>query len=225
MIIWIIFIAIALASFIVQRLLEKNIEEAKKIPVKHGLSGKDIAEFMLSNYGVNGVKIVSIGGVLTDHYDPAQKIINLSSDVYNGRDVAAAAIAAHETGHALQHALGYQPLKMRSALVPFVAYASKFTTWVILAGIILIEMTPMVMFAGILLFAVSTIFSFVTLPVELNASQRALDWLNQAGIVSPDQAEVAEKALKSAANTYVVAAMSSLATLIYYILIFMGRRE
>ena len=136
-----------------------------------------------------------------------------------------AATAAHETGHALQHALGYQPLKMRSALVPFVAYASKFTTWVILAGIILIEMTPMVMFAGILLFAVSTIFSFVTLPVELNASQRALDWLNQAGIVSPDQAEVAEKALKSAANTYVVAAMSSLATLIYYILIFMGRRE
>ncbi|MCQ2058295.1 MAG: zinc metallopeptidase [Bacteroidaceae bacterium] len=225
MIIWIIFIAIALASFIVQRLLEKHIEEAKKVPLKHGLSGKEVAEFMLSNYGVNGVKIVSIGGVLTDHYDPAQKIINLSSDVYNGRDVAAAAVAAHETGHALQHALGYHPLKMRSALVPFVAYASRFTTWVILAGIILIEMTPMVMLAGILLFAVSTIFSFVTLPVELNASQRALDWLNQADIVSPDQAEIAEKALKSAANTYVVAAMSSLATLIYYILIFMGRRE
>lgn len=222
---WIVFIAVALVSYLVQRRLNKIMSDASKVGISHGLRGKDVAELMLSQNGVIGVRIKCIDGLLTDHYDPATKTISLSSDVYNGSNVTAAAVAAHETGHALQHAMGYQPLTMRSKLVPIVSFSSRLLSWVLLAGIILIELVPGILLAGICLFAVTTLFSFITLPVELNASQRALNWLGKTGIVSRADAPVAEKALRSAAYTYVVAAISSLATLIYYILIFMGRRE
>lgn len=222
---WIVFIAVALVSYLVQRRLNKIMSDASKVGISHGLRGKDVAELMLSQNGVTGVRIKCIDGLLTDHYDPATKTISLSSDVYNGSNVTAAAVAAHETGHALQHAMGYQPLTMRSKLVPIVSFSSRLLSWVLLAGIILIELVPGILLAGICLFAVTTLFSFITLPVELNASQRALNWLGKTGIVSRADAPVAEKALRSAAYTYVVAAISSLATLIYYILIFMGRRE
>lgn len=222
---WIIFIAIALISYIVQQRLNKIMSSASKVGIAHGLRGKDVAELMLSQNGVTGVTVKCIDGFLSDHYDPVSKTISLSRDIYNGNNVAAAAVAAHETGHAIQHAVGYQPLKMRSKLVPIVSFSSKLLSWILLAGIILIELVPGILLAGICLFAVTTLFSFITLPVELNASQRALSWLGKTGIVARRDEQVAEKALRSAAYTYVVAAISSLATLIYYILIFMGRRE
>lgn len=222
---WIVFIALALISYIVQQRLNSIMSSASKVGIAHGLCGKDVAELMLSQNGVTGVKVRCIDGLLTDHYDPTTKTISLSRDIYNGNNVAAAAVAAHETGHAIQHAMGYQPLKMRSKLVPVVSFSSKLLSWILLAGIILIELVPGILLAGICLFAVTTLFSFITLPVELNASQRALNWLGKTGIVARKDEQTAEKALRSAAYTYVVAAISSLATLIYYILIFMGRRD
>ena len=223
MTIYVIFIVIALVSYLVQSSLKSKFEKYSQMPI--GMSGKEIAEKMLHDNGIYDVKVLSTNGMLTDHYNPANKTVNLSESVYASRSVAAAAVAAHECGHAVQHATKYGALQLRSSLVPVVSFASQWMSWLLLAGILLIETMPSIMLVGIVLFAMTTLFSFVTLPVEINASQRALAWLNNTGIVTGREHECAKDALKSAAYTYVVAALSSLATLIYYIIIFMGRRD
>jgi Zn-dependent membrane protease YugP len=191
----------------------------------NGMTGRDVAIKMLHDNGIYDVKVTSTPGMLTDHYNPANKTVNLSEGVYGSNSVAAAAVAAHECGHALQHARAYAPLKMRSALVPVVQFSSSIVSWVLLAGILMVQSMPQILLAGIVLFAASTLFSFITLPVEINASQRALAWMSSAGITNVFNHKAAEDALKSAAYTYVVAALSSLATLIYYVSIYMGRRD
>lgn len=223
--IWIIFIAIMILSWIVSATLKSRFNKYSKIPVDNGMSGKQIAERMLYDNGIYDVTVQSVAGKLTDHYNPEKKTINLSPEVYNSRSIAAAAVAAHETGHAVQHATAYAWLGFRSKLVPVVSFSAKWVTWIILAGIILINIFPALLLSGIILFALTTLFSFVTLPVEFNASQRALAWLSNAGITSYDNQEKAKDALKWAASTYVIAAIGSLATLLYYIMIFMGARE
>ncbi len=223
--IWIIFIGIALLSYIVQANLDSKFKKYSKIPVGGGMTGRDVAEKMLHTYGLDDVKVTCIEGRLTDHYNPADRTVNLSRDVYSSCSVAAAAVAAHECGHAVQHATAYAPLKMRSSLVPVVSFASKWVSWILLAGILCVERFPGVLLLGIILFAMSTLFSIITLPVEINASQRALVWLDRSGITSSYNHRDAESALRSAAYTYVVAALSSLATLVYYVMIYMGRRE
>jgi len=220
--IYIIFIVFALISFLLQNRLQSKFKRYSKLPVPNGMTGKDVAEKMLHDNGIYDVKVISTSGHLTDHYNPANKTINLSEQVYASSNVAAAAIAAHETGHAVQHAYAYAPLTLRSKLVPVVSFASMWMQWVLLAGIIFLQSFPQLMLAGIILFALTTLFSFITLPVEINASQRALAWLNNAGITNYETHEPAKDALKTAAYTYVVAALGSLATLVYYILIFMG---
>ena len=223
--IWIIFIGIALLSYIVQANLNSKFKKYSKIPVGGGMTGRDVAEKMLRDNGIYDVKVTCVEGHLTDHYNPADHTVNLSRDVYSSCSVAAAAVAAHECGHAVQHAKAYGPLKMRSALVPAVSFASKYVSWILLIGILCIESFPGVLLFGIALFALSTLFSFITLPVEINASKRALVWLDHSGITSSYNQRDAESALRSAAYTYVVAALSSLATLIYYVMIYMGRRD
>lgn len=223
MTIYVIFIVIALVSYLVQSSLKNKFEQYSRMPI--GLSGKEVAEKMLHDNGIYDVKVLSTNGMLTDHYNPANKTVNLSESVYASRSVAAAAVAAHECGHAVQHATKYGALQLRSSLVPVVSFASQWMSWLLLAGILLIETMPSIMLVGIVLFAMTTVFSFVTLPVEINASQRALAWLNNTGIVIGREHECAKDALKSAAYTYVVAALGSLATLMYYIMIFMGRRR
>lgn len=223
--IWIIFIAIALLSYIVQANLSSKFKKYSKIPLANGMTGRDVAEKMLHTYGLDSVKVTCIEGRLTDHYNPADRTVNLSREVYSSCSVAAAAVAAHECGHAVQHATAYGPLKMRSSLVPVVSFASKYVSWILLIGILCVESFPGVLLLGIGLFAMSTLFSFITLPVEINASQRALAWLDRSGITSSYNHRDAESALRSAAYTYVVAALSSLATLVYYVMIYMGRRD
>ena len=223
--IWIIFIGIALLSYIVQANLNSKFKKFSKIPLANGMTGRDVAEKMLQVHGIHDVKITCIEGKLTDHYNPADNTVNLSRDVYSSCSVAAAAVAAHECGHAVQHATAYGPLKMRSALVPAVSFASKWVSWVLLAGIMVVERFPGLLLFGILLFATTTLFSFITLPVEINASQRALAWLDRSGVTSSYNQRDAESALRSAAYTYVVAALSSLATLVYYVMIYLGRRD
>jgi hypothetical protein len=223
--IWIIFGIFMLLSLMVSNRLKSKFKSYSKIPIGYGLSGKEVAEKMLHDNGIYNVKVVSVGGELTDHYHPLKKTINLSRDVYNGRSVSAAAVAAHECGHAVQHAHAYSFLQFRSAMVPAVSFASRWVQWVILAGIILIQSFPQILLAGIILFGLTTLFSFITLPVEINASKRALVWLNNAGITDNVTHPKAKDALNWAAYTYVVAALGSLATLLYYIMIFMGARE
>ena len=217
---WIIFIAIALASWLVSYSLKRKFEQYSKEALP--MNGRDVAAKMLRDHGITDVQITHIDGQLTDHYNPATKTVNLSRDVYYGTNVAAAAVAAHECGHAVQHATAYAPLKMRSALVPVVSFASNWMTWILLAGMLMIETFPQILLAGICLFALTTLFSFITLPVEVNASQRAVNWLQESGLTDRETTEMASDALHSAAYTYVVAALSSLATLVYYILIFIG---
>ena len=223
--IWIIFIGIALLGYIVQANLNSKFKKYSKIPVGGGMTGRDVAEKMLRDNGIYDVKVTCVEGHLTDHYNPENHTVNLSRDVYESCSVAAAAVAAHECGHAVQHATAYGPLKMRSSLVPVVSFASKWVSWILLAGIFVVERFPEVLLLGICLFAMTTLFSFITLPVEINASQRALAWLDRSGITSSYNHRDAESALRSAAYTYVVAALSSLATLVYYIMIYMGRRD
>ncbi|NDV59617.1 zinc metallopeptidase [Bacteroides sp. 519] len=223
--VWIIFIGIAVASFLVQLNLQNKFKKYSKVPVSNGMTGRDVAMKMLRDNGIYDVQVISTSGQLTDHYNPQNKTVNLSDGVYNSNSIMAAAVAAHECGHAVQHARAYAPLKMRSALVPFVSYASQYMSWVLLAGIIFLESFPQLLLVGIILYASTTLFSFITLPVEINASKRALVWLNGAGISDSRNHAQAEDALRSAAYTYVVAALGSLATLIYYIMIFMGRRD
>ncbi len=220
--IWIIFIGFMILSWIVSAVLKSKFKKYSKIPVDGGLSGKDVAEKMLRDNGIYDVKVECVQGSLTDHYNPDKKTINLSQDVYGSRSIAAAAVAAHETGHAVQHATAYAWLGFRSKLVPPVSFASKWVQWILLLGIILVNTFPAILGFGIVLFALTTIFSFVTLPVEINASQRALAWLSNAGITSSMNHDKAQDALKWAAYTYVVAALGSLATLLYYIMIFTG---
>lgn len=218
----ILFLAVALASYLVQSNLKSKFERYSRVPIASGLTGREVAEKMLRDNGVCNVNVTCTPGTLTDHYNPAAGTVNLSEEVYNGRSVAAAAVAAHECGHAVQHATAYAPLTLRSALVPAVAFASSWVQWVLLAGIILVQTFPAVLLAGIGLFALTTLFSFVTLPVEIDASRRASAWLQRAGITSAADHPMAVSALRSAAYTYVLAALGSLATLIYYVLIFLG---
>lgn len=217
---WIVFIGIALASWLVSSSLERKFKKYAKEPLR--MTGRDVAEKMLHDNGIFDVQITCIKGQLTDHYNPSAKTVNLSEDVYNGANVAAAAVAAHECGHAVQHATAYAPLKMRSALVPVVSFASNWMTWILLIGMLTINTFPQLLAIGVGLFAMTTLFSFITLPVEVNASQRAVNWLQEAGITDRETTEMASDALHSAAYTYVVAALSSLATLIYYLLILLG---
>ena len=220
---WILFIGIALLSWIVSASLESKFKQYSQVSI--ALTGKQVAEKMLRDHGLTDVQVTCIPGRLTDHYNPADKTVNLSEPVSSTASVAAAAVAAHECGHAVQHATAYAPLQMRSALVPAVSFARKWVMWVLLAGMLLINVFPGLMIIGICLFALTTLFSFITLPVEINASQRAVNWLEEAGITDRETTPLATSALRSAAYTYVVAALSSLATLIYYILIAMGKRN
>ena len=222
-IVYIIFIGIAVASYLVQRSLKSKFEKYSQEPLDMPLTGRDIAAKMLHDNGITNVNVTSVNGQLTDHYNPANGTVNLSDVVFRVNSVAAAAVAAHECGHALQHAKGYAPLKLRTKLVPVVSFASNWISWVLLAGIMLIETFPIVMEVGIGLFAITTLFSFVTLPVEVDASRRAVAWLETTGITQGVKTEHARDALHAAAYTYVVAALSSLATLVYYVFIFMGR--
>lgn len=210
-------------GWLVQANLKRKFEKYSQEPVR--MTGREVAEKMLRDYGIYDVRVVSTSGSLTDHYNPTNKTLNLSETVYNVASVAAAAVAAHECGHAVQHATAYAPLRLRSALVPAVSFSSNIVQWVLLAGIILINSFPQILLAGIILFAITTLFSFITLPVELNASARALKWLDHSGLTSSAYQKDAEDALRAAAYTYVVAALSSLMTLLYYISIYLGGRR
>lgn len=221
---FVLFIAIAIISYVVQHSLQSKFKRYSKVPIG-GLTGAEVAERMLHANGIYNVRITQVDGMLTDHYNPTNQTVNLSRDVYYGNSVAAAAVAAHECGHAIQHATNYSFLQLRSNLVPAVNFASNLLPWVLLGGILTLSVFPQLMLIGIILFAITTLFSFVTLPVEIDASRRAIAWLGSAGITYGEQHEQAKDALRSAAYTYVVAALSSLATLIYYIIIFTGRNE
>ena len=222
---WIIFIGVALASWLVQANLKRKFEKFSQIPVDGGLTGRDIALKMLHDNGIYDVQVTSTPGSLTGHYNPVNKTVNLSEDVYDSCSVAAAAVAAHECGHAVQHAHAYAPLRMRSSLVPIISFASNWVQWILLIGMFTLQAFPEIMFLGILLFAATTLFSFITLPVEIDASRRAVKWLSAAGVTNIRNHGAAVTALRSAAYTYVVAALGSLATLLYYVMIFLGRRE
>jgi Zn-dependent membrane protease YugP len=215
--IWIIMIAIMALSFIIQQTLQSRFNKYSKVGLPNGMSGAEVAQKMLRDHGIYDVKVVPTNGMLTDHFNPQTKTVALSEGVYASRSVAAAAVAAHECGHAVQHAYGYAPLRMRSALVPVVSFASNIVQWVLLLGVLMINTFPGLLWIGILLFATTTLFSFITLPVEINASSRAISWLAQAGITDGQTRPMAIDALKWAAYTYVVAALGSLATLLYYI--------
>jgi Zn-dependent membrane protease YugP len=220
--IYLIFGFFMLLSWLVGSQLKRRFEEYSQIPNSAGMSGKEIAEKMLRDNGIYDVKVISVEGQLTDHYNPQKKTVNLSPEVYHGRSVAAAAVSAHEVGHAVQHAQAYMWLQMRSTLVPIVNVASQWMQWVLLAGILFFNTFPELLLIGIIMFASTTLFSIITLPVEFDASARALAWINNAGITRGFENEKAKDALKWAALTYVIAALSSLATLMYYIMIYLG---
>jgi len=214
---WILFISVMVAGMLVQGVLNSKFNKYSKVPVRNGLTGAQVAQKMLIDHNIHDVKIQRVAGKLTDHYNPQNKTLNLSDSVYDSRSIAAAAVAAHECGHAIQHACGYGPLKLRSALVPVVTFANNWVMWVLLAGIALINIFPKLIWIGIGLFAMTTLFSFITLPVEINASARAVNWLDESGIADTETKPMAAEALRWAAYTYVIAALSSLATLLYYI--------
>ena len=220
--IWIAMGAVMLLSLLVQNRLNSRFAKYSEEPLN--VSGAEVAQRMLSSNGIRDVQITCIEGKLTDHYNPETRTVNLSRDVYYGKNVAAAAVAAHECGHVLQHATGYAPLRMRSALVPVVTFSNNIVSWVLLAGVLLINVFPQLLWAGIILFALTTLFSFVTLPVEINASARAVRWLEDTGIVTYETKDMAVDALKWAAYTYVIAAIGSLATLLYYLSLASRRR-
>ena len=213
--IWILIIAVMFLSMLVQARLKSRFAKYSEVPTS--LTGAEVAQRMLQAHGIHDVNIVSIEGTLTDHYNPQNKTVNLSHDVYYGRSVAAAAVAAHECGHVVQHATGYGPLKLRTALVPVLTFTNSWISWVLLAGLLMYQIFPSLLWISIALFGLTTLFSFVTLPVEMNASARAVQWLDNAGVVSYETKPMAQDALKWAAYTYVIAAIGSLATLLYYI--------
>ena len=217
-------IGIMLASWLVSNQLKNKFETYSKLHLQNGMSGAEIAEKMLADHGITDVRVISTPGQLTDHYNPADKTVNLSEGVYNQRNAAAAAVAAHECGHAVQHAVAYSMLTLRSQLVPIVSVASNYVQWVLLAGILMVRTFPQLLLIGILLFAATTIFSIITLPVEYDASNRALAWLEKSQVVTPQEHEGAADALKWAARTYVVSAIGSVGTLIYYVMIYLNRK-
>lgn len=221
--IWIILIIVMVLSALVQGTLQSRFNKYSQVGLPNGMTGAQVAQKMLQDHGIYDVKVVPTNGMLTDHFNPQTKTVALSESVYNSRSVAAAAVAAHECGHAVQHAQGYAPLRLRSALVPVVNFASNIVQWVLLAGVIFINVFPNLLWIGIILFASTTLFSFVTLPVEVNASSRAISWLTQTGITDDRTRPMAIDALKWAAYTYVIAAIGSLATLLYYIGLARGR--
>ena len=210
-------IIIMVLSFIVQQMLQSRFSKYSQVGLPNGMTGAEVAQKMLNDHGIYDVKVEPTRGMLTDHFNPKTKTVALSEGVYASRSVAAAAVAAHECGHAVQHATGYAPLRMRSALVPVVNFASNIVQWVLLAGVLTINIFPGLLIFGIILFASTTLFSFITLPVEINASSRAISWLSRTGITDSRTQPMAVDALKWAAYTYVVAALGSLATLLYYI--------
>lgn len=217
--IYIIFIGIAILSFVVQSSLQSKFTKYSRVPLNTPLRGHDVASMMLQSAGLGNVRVTSTSGMLSDFYNPSNQTVNLSDSVYNVNSVGAAAVAAHECGHALQHAYGYAPLKLRTALVPVVSFASQWMSWVLLAGIVLFQVLPGLFWIGIGMFALTTLFSLVTLPVEIDASRRAIQWLDSSGITQGETTAMAKDALRSAAYTYVVAALGSIATLLYYLTI------
>ena len=223
---WILGLVMFGISFFVSQRLKSKFTQYSKTPLSNGMSGQEVALQMLADNGIRDVKVISVAGQLTDHYNPANKTVNLSEVVYHSRNAAAAAVAAHECGHAVQHATAYSWLQMRSKLVPVVNVSSRIMQWVILGGLLLANsLGNGLLLAGIIMFAMTTLFAFITLPVEYDASNRALAWMKQRGIVTTAEYAMSEDALKWAARTYVVAAIGSLATLLYYIALYMGRRD
>ncbi|OQY95176.1 MAG: hypothetical protein B6D37_06630 [Sphingobacteriales bacterium UTBCD1] len=212
-------------SMLVSLVLKNKFQSYGKIPLANGLSGKEVAEKMLSENGIYDVKVTSVDGFLSDHYNPANKTVNLSPEVYNGKSIASAAVAAHECGHAVQHATAYNWLMMRSKLVPVVQFSSGIVQWILLLGVIMINRFPQLLLAGIILFALTALFTLITLPVEIDASRRALAWLNRSNVTNPQEYPKAKDALKWAATTYVVAALATVATLVQYILIYANGRN
>ena len=223
--IYVISIAFMLIGWLVSMQLKRKFKQYSEVTIGTGMSGKEIAERMLHDNGINDVKVLSVEGQLTDHYNPLEKTVNLGHDVYYGRSAASAAVSAHECGHAVQHATAYTWLQMRSALVPVVSFGSKWVQWVLLGGILMVNTFPSLLLIGIVMFGVITLFSFVTLPVEFDASKRAMVWLETNRIANPQELTMSKDALWWAAMTYVVAALSALATLAYYIMVYMGRRD
>ena len=225
--IYLIFFGLTLASWWVQNSLSKKFSKYGRIPLSHPMSGRDVAIAMLRSHGINDVIVTSVAGDLTDHFNPVNRTVNLSQSVYATNSIAAAAVAAHECGHAVQHQVGYSMLRLRSALVPAVSFASQWVSWVILGGILLLQVFvfPYLLLLGIAMFAITALFSLVTLPVEVDASRRAMQWLEQSGITQGESTAMAKDALRAAAYTYVIAALGSLATVIYYLLLFTGSRR
>ena len=221
---WILIIVIMGASWLVSNRLQSKFDQYSKLHLQNGMSGAEIAEKMLADHGIRDVRVVSTPGRLTDHYNPADKTVNLSEAVYNQRNAAAAAVAAHECGHAVQHATAYSWLTMRSKLVPVVSVASRFVQWILLAGILMVNTFPQLLLVGIVIFSMTTLFSVITLPVEYDASNRALAWLENKRIVNQQELAGSKDALKWAARTYVVAAIGSIGTLLYYVMVYMNRR-
>lgn len=223
--IWILMIGMMLASWFVGYRLKNKFEHYSKLQLQNGMSGAEIAQKMLLDHGIRDVKVISTPGRLTDHYNPMDKTVNLSEAVYNERNAAAAAVAAHEVGHAVQHAVSYRWLTMRSKLVPVVSIASNVMPWILLGGVLMLQSFPQLLLLGIVLFSLTTLFSIVTLPVEYDASNRALKWLQNKHMVTQEEFAGAKDSLSWAARTYVVAALSSIGTLLYYVMLYMGRRE
>lgn len=221
---YVLIIAVMILGMLVQWNLSSKFKKYSTVRLDSGLTGREVAERMLKENGLFDVRVISTAGKLTDHYNPMDRTINLSESVYNSNTVMAAAVAAHETGHAIQHATHYAPLKMRSALVPVVQFSSNIVNIVLIAGILLLKVFPQLLLAGIILFGVTTLFSIITLPVEVDASRRALVWLERSRITSYEQQPMASSALRAAAYTYFAAAIGSIATLLYYISIFTSRR-
>ena len=222
---YVIGIMIMLVSWLVGQQLRSRFEKYSRTPLRNGMSGREVAEQMLRDHGITNVKVISVAGQLTDHYNPATRTVNLSEPVYHARNAAAAAVAAHEVGHAVQHATAYRWLEMRSKLVPVVSAASQWMQWVLLGGILLLNTFPQLLLLGIVLFATTTVFSIITLPVEYDASNRALAWMQRNGIVTTSEYALSADALKWAARTYLVAAIGSIGTLLYYVMIYMNRRD
>jgi Zn-dependent membrane protease YugP len=213
-------------SMLVSMVLKRKFKKYSKVPLMNGLSGKQIAEKMLQENGIYDVKVVSVQGFLSDHYDPTKKTVNLSPEVYEGRSVAAAAVAAHECGHAVQHATAYSWLMMRSRLVPLVQFSSSLVNWILLIGIFMAASgNTTMLLVGIGLFALSVLFTLITLPVEFDASNRALAWLNNTNATNSQEYPQAKDALKWAAMTYVVAALAAVVTLLQYVMVFLGSRD
>ncbi len=222
--IWFLLIGIMVISMLVSNTLRSRLQRYSQMPLSSGYTGKEVAEKMLRDNGIYDVQIVSVEGSLTDHYNPEKKTVNLSPEIYHGQSIAAAAVAAHECGHAVQHATAYSWLKMRSTLVPIVQFGSTIVPWVLIGGVLMLKAFPMLLLGGIILFAITTLFSFITLPVEFDASRRALAWLERTNITNANEQPKAKDGLKWAAMTYVVAAISSLATLLYYVSVYNNRR-